>query len=114
MRQGYGRGELHPHSDIDVLLLSLDTITNTLNKQISDFIALLWDIGLQPAVVARSLADCEIACQDITVATSLLETRLLAGDDKFIGLPLQILQKLVKCPFLSGKSGRNQSPLLKI
>lgn len=90
---GYGRGELHPHSDIDVLLLSLDTITNTLNKQISDFIALLWDIGLQPAVVARSLADCDIACQDITVATSLLETRLLAGDDKFIGLPLQILQK---------------------
>lgn len=90
---GYGRGELHPHSDIDVLLLSLDTITNTLNKQISDFIALLWDIGLQPAVVARSLADCEIACQDITVATSLLETRLLVGDDKFIGLPLQILQK---------------------
>lgn len=90
---GYGRGELHPHSDIDVLLLSLDTITNTLNKQISDFIAVLWDIGLQPAVVARSLADCEIACQDITVATSLLETRLLAGDDKFIGLPLQILQK---------------------
>lgn len=90
---GYGRGELHPHSDIDVLLLSLDTLTDTLNKQISDFIAVLWDIGLQPAVVARSLADCEIACQDITVATSLLETRLLVGDDKFKGLPLQILQK---------------------
>lgn len=90
---GYGRGELHPYSDIDVLLLSLDTITNTLNKQISDFIALLWDIGLQPAVVARSLADCEIACQDITVATSFLETRLLVGDDKFADLPLQILQE---------------------
>lgn len=90
---GYGRGELHPHSDIDVLLLSLDTITDTLNKQISDFITMLWDIGLQPAIVARSLTDCEIACQDITVATSLLETRLLFGKTDFANLPLQILQK---------------------
>lgn len=90
---GFGRGELHPFSDVDILLLSLDTLTDKINQQISDFIAILWDIGLQPAVVARSLIDCEIACQDITVATSFLESRLLIGDDKFANLPYQILHK---------------------
>ena len=91
---GYGRGELHPHSDVDLLLLSPATIDDSLNQKISPFIAKLWDIGIDPALVVRSVAECDSACRDdITVATSLLEARILAGNIAQAELPLQLLNK---------------------
>lgn len=91
---GYGRGELHPHSDVDVLLLSPSEIDDILNQTISPFLAKLWDIGIEPAIVVRSVAECRAACRDdVTVATSLLEARLLAGNPNLANTPVAILHE---------------------
>lgn len=89
---GYGRGELHPHSDVDILLLNPTDIDKALNQKISPFLAKLWDIGIEPAIMVRSVAECYTACRDdITVATSLLEFRLLAGNTELGQMPRKIL-----------------------
>lgn len=76
---GYGRGELHPHSDIDILIL-LEKEQKTLQTPISQFITFLWDIGLAVGHSVRTLKECvSEAKQDITVATNLQEARLLTG-----------------------------------
>ncbi len=80
---GYGRGELYPHSDIDLLiLLPEQSADNTLfNSSIELFIGLLWDIGLNVGHSVRSLSECIAEAQkDITVQTNLIESRLLIGD----------------------------------
>ena len=78
---GYGRGELHPHSDIDLLILSNTEHNSFLNDSIGLFIAFLWDIGLRANHSVRSLEDCvSHAKLDIGIATNLLESRFLAGD----------------------------------
>jgi [protein-PII] uridylyltransferase len=78
---GYGRGELFPHSDIDVLILlprPLEPGAGTLS--IERFIGMLWDAGLEVAHSVRTIEECETEmANDITIATSLLEHRLLAG-----------------------------------
>lgn len=75
---GYGRAELHPHSDIDVLIL----IQSELQSQVERFIAFLWDTGLQIGHSVRSPEDCrEQARDDLTVMTNMLEARLLTGDE---------------------------------
>lgn len=79
---GYGRGELYPFSDIDLLILLPDSITDddSLNKQIEALIGLLWDLGLNVGHSVRSLTECiSEASKDITIQTNLLESRLLSG-----------------------------------
>lgn len=77
---GYGRGELHPASDVDLMILLPDSLEQGLSTRLEQFIRLLWDIGLEVGHSARSLADCVREAQaDITVATNLMESRLLAG-----------------------------------
>ncbi|MFA7269622.1 MAG: [protein-PII] uridylyltransferase [Sterolibacterium sp.] len=77
---GYGRGELYPASDVDVLLLLPDGMDNKHDSRIEQIIGLLWDIGLELGHSVRSIADCiEEASRDITVQTSLLEARLIEG-----------------------------------
>lgn len=80
---GYGRGELYPHSDIDLLLLIPDSAApdNALNQEIEHLIGLMWDIGLNVGHSVRSLSECVTEAEkDVTVKTNLLESRLLAGD----------------------------------
>lgn len=80
---GYGRGELYPHSDIDLLILIPEpTQDNTrLNNDIEHLIGLMWDLGLNVGHSVRCLNECIIeAKKDITVQTNLLESRLLSGD----------------------------------
>ena len=78
---GYGRGELHPGSDIDLLiLLGGESDFESLKPNLEQLLTLLWDIGLQVGHSVRTIDDCvREAAQDITVITNLIESRHLAG-----------------------------------
>ena len=77
---GYGRGELLPHSDVDLCIVlgpPLDAATQGL---VESFVTFLWDIGLEVGHSVRSIAECvSAAAGDITVMTNLMEARLVAG-----------------------------------
>ncbi len=78
---GYGRGELHPHSDVDLMVLLPQGEPPALHQALESFLLFLWDIGLEVGHSARTVEDCEREGQaDITVATNLMESRLLSGD----------------------------------
>ncbi|AFI83964.1 bifunctional uridylyltransferase/uridylyl-removing protein [Methylophaga nitratireducenticrescens] len=78
---GYGRGELHPHSDIDLLVLLNDSIAETPPPALSTFLTQLWDIGLEIGHSVRTISECrQLAEDDITIATNLLEARFLFGN----------------------------------
>ena len=87
---GYGRGELFPYSDIDVVLLLDDSAENCrvednpqLKAKIEQFISNCWDTGLEIGSSVRTVADCvSEAAKDVTVQTSLLEARLITGNKK--------------------------------
>ena len=81
---GYGRGELFPSSDVDVLVLLPDNViaeeSPVLKAKLEAFIGSCWDSGLEIGSSVRTLKDCiDESEKDITVKTSLLESRLLAG-----------------------------------
>jgi [protein-PII] uridylyltransferase len=79
---GYGRCELHPYSDLDLMLLLESPANSDLAQLLSGFLIFLWDIGLPVGHSVRTLDDCARAgAQDITVATNLVESRLLAGPE---------------------------------
>ncbi|RHW21643.1 [protein-PII] uridylyltransferase [Pseudomonas jilinensis] len=79
---GYGRGELHPHSDIDLLILLKDS-DEPFRDSIEQFLMLLWDIGLEVGQSVRNVTECaEQARADITVITNLMESRTLHGDEQ--------------------------------
>jgi len=77
---GYGRGELHLHSDIDLLILIPSKSHKRHQKRISNFLTFLWDVGLEVGHATRDMDDCVVAIYDLSVVTSLLESRLLLGD----------------------------------
>jgi len=80
---GYGRGELHPYSDIDLLIL-LDKADHELFRDsIERFLTLLWDIGLEVGQSVRSVDECaEQARADLTIITNLMESRTVAGPER--------------------------------
>ena len=81
---GYGRGELHPSSDIDVLLLlpKSETVEAEAEAGIERFLLFLWDIGLEVGHSVRTIDDCQReSAADVSVATTLIEARLLAGPE---------------------------------
>ncbi len=77
---GYGRGELHPGSDIDLLILLQNNNHAHYQTRIEQFLMFLWDMGLEVGHSVRSLQECIIEAErDITIATNLMESRLLSG-----------------------------------
>ena len=87
---GYGRGELHPYSDIDLLILLDDSDHEKFRNSIEGFLTLLWDIGLEVGQSVRSVQECaEEARADLTVITNLMESRTIAG-------PEHLRQKMLK------------------
>ena len=77
---GYGRKQLFPYSDIDLLVLLRNDADLILRGQLERFISLLWDIGLEVGHSVRTIPECqEQARKDVTVQTTLMEARLLYG-----------------------------------
>ena len=93
---GFGRGELHPHSDVDLLILRPDS--NDLDEAaLERFIQVLWDADLHPGQSVRTVAECVTeAAGDVGVATNLMESRLLAGD----GALFEAMRKATDAPAL--------------
>ncbi|GHD32452.1 [protein-PII] uridylyltransferase [Parahalioglobus pacificus] len=81
---GYGRGELHPHSDIDILLL-MGADCQGCEEALSGFLTLLWDIGLDVGHSVRTVDECEAAArEDITILTNLMEARVIRGPNQLM------------------------------
>ena len=87
---GFGRGELFPYSDVDVLVLLPDGQTPEavpgLKERLESFIGHCWDCGLEIGSSVRTVSECLAeSAKDITVQTSLLESRLITGHTALFG-----------------------------
>ncbi len=77
---GFGRCELHPFSDVDIMLLLPASFGKSGNESIAAFVASLWDVGLEIGHSVRTVKQClQEAKADLTVATTLMEARLIDG-----------------------------------
>jgi len=86
---GYGRDELQPYSDVDILILLRGNKHKDVRLFVERLITFLWDIGLEVGHSVRSVRECtSLARSDITIATNLFESRLLAG-------PVDLYQQLL-------------------
>ncbi|MBW7930399.1 MAG: [protein-PII] uridylyltransferase [Gammaproteobacteria bacterium] len=80
---GYGRGELHPCSDVDLLVLLPDHSATDVRPPVARFLALLWDLGLEVGHGTRTVADCRAeSIRDLSTATTLMEARRLLGPEE--------------------------------
>ena len=83
---GYGREEMYPASDVDVLVLMPQRYARSARNEVGAFLAFLWDMGLKPGHGTRTVAESrEKARADVTIMTALLEARLLAGSKRLFG-----------------------------
>jgi [protein-PII] uridylyltransferase len=78
---GYGRGELFPQSDIDLLVLADSDTQQAQHPALARFFAMLWDVGLPISHAVRSPGECTEAASDQTVLTALIEWRALCADE---------------------------------
>jgi [protein-PII] uridylyltransferase len=82
---GYGRGELLPCSDIDIMILLPQGESEDWTPHLERFLTFLWDIGLEVGHSVRTVDDCRReALADVSVATTLIEARLLAGPEALL------------------------------
>ena len=80
---GYGRGELYPASDIDLLILLPQEPEATVQERLETLVGNFWDIGLEIGHSVRTIQEClDAAAGDITVQTALLEARRLTGNNE--------------------------------
>ena len=78
---GYGRGELFPYSDVDLLILLSHPPLPDEQSALEQLISLFWDIGLEVGSSVRTTDECLVeAGRDITIFTNLLESRFLMGN----------------------------------
>jgi [protein-PII] uridylyltransferase len=77
---GYGRQELYPKSDIDLLILLPQQPDADLQQRLQNLVGVLWDIGLEVGHSIRTIGDCMAESSDVTVQTNLLEARLITGN----------------------------------
>lgn len=102
---GYGRQALFPYSDIDLLILVPNNISDTQNKALETLIGILWDLGLNVGHSVRNLEECiDEAANDTTIQTNLLEARLIIGHKNRYQTFLDVVQEnLNVTQFLNNK-----------
>ncbi len=102
---GYGRGELFPYSDVDLLILLPNNADQSINERVTSTIGLFWDIGLAVGHSVRNLDECLAEAQkDVTVQTNLLESRLIAGDSSlFSTFQTQMVEAMDSSAFFKAK-----------
>ena len=93
---GYGRGELYPKSDIDLLILLYADPDEALQQKLRELVSVLWDIGLEVGHSIRTIAQCLKESADITVQTNLLEMRPLVGDTRLSGELRNVLHQYLE------------------
>ena len=103
---GYGRGELFPYSDVDVLILLADAPDETTRNKLENIVQQFWDMGLEIGHSIRTVEEClQESAADITVQTSLLEARLVTGNKKlFKKLSMQYLAAMKPFVFFQAKT----------
>jgi [protein-PII] uridylyltransferase len=101
---GYGRGELYPHSDVDILVLLAREPDEADRSALERLIGGFWDAGLEIAHGVRTAQGCVEAAADITVRTALLEARYLAGSRAlFRGLEARLAELADPVGFFKAK-----------
>ena len=91
---GYGRGELYPFSDVDLLILLPCDPDPAEEASLGTLVTAMWDLGLEPGYSIRTIDQCIAeASADITVETSMLETRWIAGSKKLIQTFIAAMKK---------------------
>ncbi|WP_424408231.1 bifunctional uridylyltransferase/uridylyl-removing protein GlnD [Pasteurella sp. PK-2025] len=94
---GYGRREMFPLSDLDVLILTTQHLTiqsEQSESKIADFVQCLWDCGFEVGHAVRTLAECEsVGKAEITIATNLLEARYLCGEQAQFNQLMALVKK---------------------
>ena len=110
---GYGRGELFPQSDVDILVLTREAPGTALSEKFERFITSLWDTGLQIGHSVRTLTECEaLARDDLTVVTTMMEARHLSGDaalEPILRATIDISKMWPPNDFIRGKLGEQQN-----
>ena len=110
---GYGRGELFPQSDIDVLILTQEAPDADTAGRLERFVTSLWDTGLQIGHSVRTLQECEeLAREDLTVVTTMMESRHLSGETSLIEQLTDIIKPSAMWSpndFIRGKLGEQQN-----
>ena len=102
---GYGRGQQFPYSDVDLLILLSKPSDAPLTRKLEELISMLWDIGLEVGHSVRTIDECvALSASDITVQTTLLEARLLAGKrDLYVRFIKRMRDTLDPAAFLQAK-----------
>ncbi|MCH4243853.1 [protein-PII] uridylyltransferase [Acinetobacter gerneri] len=92
---GYGRREMLPYSDVDIMILSEEDLSEEQEKIVTEFISSLWDVGnFKPGVSVRTIRCCfEQATNDLTVATALIEARLIIGNQHLAKWPRRVVSQ---------------------
>jgi len=103
---GYGRGELFPCSDIDILVLLARDPSPAERERLERLVGMFWDIGLEVGHSVRTVRGCaESAAQDVTIQTALLEARHLAGSHALVEKLVAATARGVDAPaFLKAKT----------
>ena len=111
---GYGRGELYPMSDIDLLILLEQDPDEALQQRLHTLVQTLWDTGLEAGHSVRTVAQCLTESADITVQTNLLEARCLAGSQAlFDTMTSALTQHLDRRAFYQAKVAEQEKRHLR-
>jgi len=89
---GYGREELHLHSDIDIMILIPNQSYSKYEEKISNFLTILWDVGIEIGHSTRDLSDCILAMNDLSITTNIFESRFICGSKVLFEKMYQSLQ----------------------